>query len=755
MGSGTDVAREASKMVLQDDNFATIVMAVEEGRAIYANCFTADDHQLLTAHGFMFLHEVEAHLAQHGSLEVATHVDGALRYHAITRRDLTVAHVTNQRCVNMHSTSPHSHVSLTPTDNHRMYVRLGDTQSLAIHSAADVMAAGRAHPSTVAQFVASFAKGAQPMVEEQLPFVAALDLRTEDETDAFLELYGYWLGNGWLEFGDAPCVCLAAAKERDAEYLDELLARLPVSVYRQEQRSGCGQVFTVYSPEWVGVFGEEYYGEYAQGEEWWAAFSAKPRPVPLRVEKKANMVLEAVFDEGRVTALQGELLHRSLSASSVTASPAVSPSSSPVGSRPSSPTPASQDVSKQLESSKWLAYWAARRLSAIQSRRVLDGLCSADGEVAHERAGGSIYTSSERLRDGVVQLALHAGCAAHYSLRFKAGAVTGTSSDGEAIIATKAGWQVVYSTDDDAAAPRLTVAQECRERTYTGRVWCVTVPSELIMFRRAWMEDGVLLASRPVVVGNTKQFIRYLISSNIGEVACIFLTAMIGMPEALIPVQLLWVNLVTDGLPATALGFNPPDADIMLQPPRGRTESIINRWMFFRYVAVGLYVGIGTVSGFIWWFLYASNGPHISWRQLTDFHSCDTAGDNFVSLLQHGFTCDVFHDPRPSTVSLSILVTIEMLNALNALSENQSLLVVTPLSNLYVVLACVLSFLLHITIVYVPFLANIFHVAPLNAEEWLHVLYLSLPILLLDELLKAVSRYTTGTDSTTRHGTCG
>ena len=219
---------------------------------------------------------------------------------------------------------------------------------------------------------------------------------------------------------------------------------------------------------------------------------------------------------------------------------------------------------------------------------------------------------------------------------------------------------------------------------------------------------------------------------------------MIGMPEALIPVQLLWVNLVTDGLPATALGFNPPDKDIMLKPPRGRTESIINRWMFFRYVVIGLYVGIGTVGGFIWWFLYAPNGPHITWTQLTDFHACDTGGSNFVELKARGYTCEVFHDPRPSTMSLSILVMIEMFNALNALSENQSLLSVTPLSNMYVLIACALSFVLHLAIVYIPFLASIFHVAPLDANEWLHVLYLSLPIFLLDELLKAISRNTSG-----------
>ncbi|KAM3859339.1 ATPase sarcoplasmic/endoplasmic reticulum Ca2+ transporting 1, like [Diretmus argenteus] len=237
------------------------------------------------------------------------------------------------------------------------------------------------------------------------------------------------------------------------------------------------------------------------------------------------------------------------------------------------------------------------------------------------------------------------------------------------------------------------------------------------------------------IYNNMKQFIRYLISSNVGEVVCIFLTAALGLPEALIPVQLLWVNLVTDGLPATALGFNPPDLDIMGKAPRSPKESLISGWLFFRYMAIGGYVGAATVGAAAWWFMYDQTGPGVTYYQLSHFMQCHDENEDFA-----GIECEIFEACAPMTMALSVLVTIEMCNALNSLSENQSLIRMPPWSNFWLLSAMLLSMSLHFMIIYVDPMPMIFKLTHLSVEQWLMVLKLSFPVILIDEVLKFVAR---------------
>jgi P-type Ca2+ transporter type 2C len=251
------------------------------------------------------------------------------------------------------------------------------------------------------------------------------------------------------------------------------------------------------------------------------------------------------------------------------------------------------------------------------------------------------------------------------------------------------------------------------------------------------------------IYSNMQAFIRYLISSNIGEVASIFMTATIGIPEGFTSVQLLWINLVTDGPPATALGFNPPDKDIMKKPPRDPEESLLSNWVIFRYMVIGMYVGAATVGIFIYWYCYDDFGDGhtlVSLNQLRNWSECPDWKD-FSVKPYNGMT---FDDPctyftlgkvKASTLSLSCLVMLEMLNALNALSENGSLIHMPPWINPWLLLAISGSIAIHILIIYIPFFTEIFGTTYMTGYDWLIVMIFSSPVILIDEILKVFARW--------------
>ncbi|RRT63411.1 hypothetical protein B296_00042720 [Ensete ventricosum] len=174
---------------------------------------------------------------------------------------------------------------------------------------------------------------------------------------------------------------------------------------------------------------------------------------------------------------------------------------------------------------------------------------------------------------------------------------------------------------------------------------------------------------------------------------------------------------------------------------------------------IGLYVGIATVGVFIIWYTHGSflgidlsGDGHtlLTYSQLANWAQCSawegfsaapfTAGSHIFSFDTN--PCEYFQSGKvkATTLSLSVLVAIEMFNSFNALSEDGSLLTVHPWANPWLLLAMCVSFGLHFVIIYVPFLARVFGIVPLSFNEWLLVLVVAFPVILIDELLKFVGR---------------
>jgi len=222
------------------------------------------------------------------------------------------------------------------------------------------------------------------------------------------------------------------------------------------------------------------------------------------------------------------------------------------------------------------------------------------------------------------------------------------------------------------------------------------------------------------IFSNIRKFLRYLLSSNIGEVMTMFfgvlLADRIGLTPAvgggvtlpLLATQILWINLVTDGAPALALGVDPADADVMNEPPRPRGEGVITGSMWSGIFLVGLIMAAGT---------------------LLVLDAC----------LPGGMIESVGDMRHAQTMAFTTLVAFQLFNIFNARSEEESAF--TGLfANHWLWSAIGLSLVLHVAVIYIPFLQQAFSTVELSAGDWLFCAAVASSVLWLRELSKFITR---------------
>jgi len=201
---------------------------------------------------------------------------------------------------------------------------------------------------------------------------------------------------------------------------------------------------------------------------------------------------------------------------------------------------------------------------------------------------------------------------------------------------------------------------------------------------------------------NIQKFVLYLLASNFGEVIAIFINILLGGPLILIPVQILWMNLVTDGMTAVALGVEPVDKGIMKRPPRKVHEPILDRQGIVMIAVLGSYIGLAT----LWLFhYYLTKDPQ-----------------NGLLLAQ--------------TVAFTGIIILEKMNVFNFRSLREPMSTIGFFTNKWLLLAIAFTIALQACAVYVPFLQNALHTTSMGWEDWGIILLVALPIFVITEIYK-------------------
>lgn len=210
-----------------------------------------------------------------------------------------------------------------------------------------------------------------------------------------------------------------------------------------------------------------------------------------------------------------------------------------------------------------------------------------------------------------------------------------------------------------------------------------------------------------VIFDNVRKFIKYTLSSNTGELWVMLVAPFLGMPLPLLPLQILWINLVTDGLPGLALAIEPSERGIMERKPFRPDESIFSRGLGWQIVWVGVLMGIVSLGMGFW-----------KW-------AAGTPGADAETELR-----------TMRTVVFTTLTLAQMGNALALRTNRDSLFTVGILSNRAMLGAVLLTFVLQMALIYVPFLQGFFETVPLSLNDLLLVLVASSSVFIAVELDK-------------------
>jgi len=317
-----------------------------------------------------------------------------------------------------------------------------------------------------------------------------------------------------------------------------------------------------------------------------------------------------------------------------------------------------------------------------------DGLASLTGSELEE-------ISDERLDEIVDEVRVYARVAPESKLRI--------------VRAWKARNQIVAMTGDGVNdAPALKEADIGIAMGITGTD-VAKEASDMILADDNFATIVAATEQGRTIFDNIRRFILFMLSCNTGELLTLFLAGLVGLPLPLIPIQILWINLATDSLPALALGLEKPEPGVMRRPPRPPEEGILNRGAALGIGWQGLLIGLVTLGAFLLEILLRGGGVE-----------------------------------RARVLAFSTSVLAQSLHAYNLRSLRYSLFTIGPFTNPSLNLAFTIVILANLAIIYVPFLQPVFATMPLDLADWAIVVGLALVPLLLVQAWHVVGEMRTG-----------